>query len=80
MLQLPARWLRRGISSICGWKAGDWLDKPHFPFWVAAPSFRVFGVNGFAYKFPGLLFWAAGGFYTLRLATILYGKPVARIT
>jgi 4-amino-4-deoxy-L-arabinose transferase-like glycosyltransferase len=57
----------------------DWLDKPHFPFWLAALSFRVFGVNSFAYKFPALLFWAAGGFYTWRLALTLHGRPIARL-
>jgi len=57
----------------------DWLDKPHFPFWMAALSFRVFGVNGFAYKFPALLFWGAGAWYTWRLARSLYGKPVAQL-
>jgi 4-amino-4-deoxy-L-arabinose transferase-like glycosyltransferase len=57
----------------------DWLDKPHFPFWMAALSFRVFGVNGFAYKFPALLFWAAGAWYTWRFALSLYGKPVAQL-
>jgi 4-amino-4-deoxy-L-arabinose transferase-like glycosyltransferase len=57
----------------------DWLDKPHFPFWMAALSFKVLGVNAFAYKFPALLFWAAGAFYTWRLALSLYGKPVAQL-
>ncbi|HXO74681.1 MAG TPA: glycosyltransferase family 39 protein [Puia sp.] len=57
----------------------DWLDKPHFPFWIAAISFRCFGVNAFAYKFPALLFWAAGAWYTWRLALSLYGKPVAQL-
>ena len=33
----------------------DWLDKPHFPFWMAAISFRVFGISSFAYKLPALL-------------------------
>lgn len=58
----------------------DWLDKPHFPFWMAALSFRVFGMNGFAYKFPALLFWGAGAWYTYRLACALYGKPVAQLS
>ena len=57
----------------------DWLDKPHFPFWIAAISFRCFGINAFAYKFPALLFWAAGAWYTWRLALSLYGKPVAQL-
>lgn len=58
----------------------DWLDKPHFPFWITAISFRCFGINGFGYKFPALLFWAAGGWYTWRLALSLYGKPVAQLS
>ena len=58
----------------------DWLDKPHFPFWMAALSMRIFGVNGFAYKFPALLFWGAGAWYTWRLALSLYGKPVAQLS
>jgi 4-amino-4-deoxy-L-arabinose transferase-like glycosyltransferase len=58
----------------------DWLDKPHFPFWMAALSFRLLGVNAFAYKFPALLFWGAGAFYTWRLAHSLYGKPVAQLS
>lgn len=57
----------------------DWLDKPHFPFWMAALSMRIFGINGFAYKFPALLFWAAGGYYTYRLALTLYGRSVAQL-
>ncbi len=57
----------------------DWLDKPHFPFWMAALSFRLFGMNSFAYKFPALLFWAAGAWYTYRLARSLYGKPTAQL-
>ena len=58
----------------------DWLDKPHFPFWMAALSFRLLGVNAFAYKFPALLFWAAGAAYTWRLALSLYGKSVAQLS
>jgi len=58
----------------------DWLDKPHFPFWMAALSFRLLGVNAFAYKFPALLFWAAGAWYTWKLALSLYGKPVAQLS
>jgi len=58
----------------------DWLDKPHFPFWIAAFSFRIFGINAFAYKFPALLFWGAGAWYTWRLALALYGKSVGQLS
>jgi len=58
----------------------DWLDKPHFPFWMAALSFRLLGINGFAYKFPALLFWGMGAWYTWRLALSVYGKSVAQLS
>lgn len=58
----------------------DWLDKPHFPFWMAAISFRIFGVNSFAYKLPALLFWAAGGWYVYRMARDIYGKSTAQLS
>ena len=60
-------------------EGNDWLDKPHFPFWMAAISFRFLGVTSFAYKFPALLFWGAGAFYTWRLARSLYGDTVAQL-
>ncbi len=34
----------------------NYLDKPHFLFWVAAFSFKIFGVNTFAYRLPAVLF------------------------
>jgi 4-amino-4-deoxy-L-arabinose transferase-like glycosyltransferase len=58
----------------------DWLDKPHFPFWMAALSMRVFGINGFAYKIPALLFWGVGAWYTFRFALSVYGKAVAQLS
>ena len=57
----------------------DWLDKPHFPFWVTALSFRLFGINTFAYKFPALLFFLAGTAYTYRFARLMYPKLVAQV-
>ncbi|HEY8897202.1 MAG TPA: glycosyltransferase family 39 protein [Niastella sp.] len=56
----------------------DWLDKPHFPFWITAFSFKLFGINSFAYKFPGLLFWLAGAYYTYAFARKLYNKQTAQ--
>ena len=50
----------------------DWLDKPHFPFWLTAISFYVFGINSFAYILPGFLFNLVGAYYTYRLAKELY--------
>ena len=57
----------------------DWLDKPHFPFWMAALSMKVFGVNSFAYKIPALLFSFVSVWYTWQFARLWYSEIVAQI-
>ncbi|MGI4749417.1 MAG: ArnT family glycosyltransferase [Janthinobacterium lividum] len=55
----------------------DWLDKPHFPFWVTALSFSMFGFTTWAYKLPAILFVLMGGIYTYLFSKKLYNKEVA---
>ncbi|MDB5021112.1 MAG: hypothetical protein JWQ28_2239 [Pedobacter sp.] len=55
----------------------DWLDKPHFPFWIAAFSFNIFGFTTWAYKLPAILFVMMGAYYTYRLGSELYNKRIA---
>jgi 4-amino-4-deoxy-L-arabinose transferase-like glycosyltransferase len=50
----------------------DWLDKPHFPFWITALSFRAFGFSDWSYKLPAILFLMGGAGYTYLLALRLY--------
>ena len=57
----------------------DWLDKPHFPFWLAAASFKVFGITAFAYKLPAFLFWLAGACITYKFANDLYNSFTAKV-
>jgi len=57
----------------------DWLDKPHFPFWIAALSIKIFGITSFAYKFPAFLFWLAGIRFVYLLAKEIYSITVAQI-
>ncbi|MGF7076887.1 glycosyltransferase family 39 protein [Mucilaginibacter sp. R-33] len=57
----------------------DWLDKPHFPFWIIAISFKVFGINTIAYKLPALLFFFMSVAYTYKLAKKFYGDETAII-
>ncbi len=57
----------------------DWLDKPHFPFWMTALAFRLFGVGTAVYKLPGLVFWAVGVVYTYLFALRFYSRAVARL-
>lgn len=58
----------------------DYLDKPPFLFWINAVSLRIFGVNGFAFKFPSILFALLAIFATYRLATLFYKKEVASLS
>ena len=55
----------------------DWLDKPHFHFWITAISFKIFGINTFAYKFPAILFTILALVYTYKLARELYNRETA---
>ena len=55
----------------------DWLDKPHFQFWVTAVSFKIFGINVFAYKLPAILFTVLALVYTYKLSRELYNKDTA---
>lgn len=57
----------------------DWLDKPHFPFWITAISYLIFGVNTFAYKFPALLFFLGSAVYTYHFARLAYSERTAQV-
>ncbi|WP_288426733.1 glycosyltransferase family 39 protein [uncultured Spirosoma sp.] len=57
----------------------DWLDKPHFQFWMTAISYSLFGVSSFAYKLPALLFFFGGVYYTYLFARLAYSKLVAQV-
>jgi len=57
----------------------DWLDKPHFPFWIAAFFFKLFGINTWAYKLPAVLFVMVAALYTWLFTIKVYGnKTVAQ--
>ena len=55
----------------------DWLDKPHFPFWITAFSFKLFGIHTWSYKLPAILFLMMGAHYTYLLASKLYNHEIA---
>ncbi len=56
----------------------DWLDKPHFPFWMMAVSYNIFGFTTAAYKLPAILFLLMGAGYTYLFARRLYNEQVGR--
>lgn len=57
----------------------DYLDKPHLLFWLAALSFKLFGVTTFAYKLPSLLFSLLAIYSTVRLGRLLYSAEAGRL-
>ncbi len=52
----------------------DWLDKPHFQFWITALSFKIFGLNSIGYKLPAILFMLIGAYYTYLFGKRFYSK------
>ncbi|MFT3704546.1 MAG: glycosyltransferase family 39 protein [Agriterribacter sp.] len=58
---------------------GDWLDKPHFPFWIIALSFKLLGISSFAYKLPAFLFWLVSLVYLYKLGKLLYNIDTAKL-
>lgn len=59
---------------------GDYLDKPHLLFWLAAFSYKIFGVTAFAYKLPSFLFTILGIYSTYRLGKTLYNEETGKLS
>ena len=57
----------------------DYLDKPHMHFWLAALSYKIFGITHWAYRIPALLFTWVGALYTHRLAKYFYGRKIGHM-
>ncbi|MEO5562132.1 MAG: glycosyltransferase family 39 protein, partial [Chitinophagaceae bacterium] len=57
----------------------EYLDKPHFLFWVSAASFKIFGVNTFAFRLPAVLFGLISIYSTYKLARHLSNKTTAKL-
>ena len=57
----------------------EYLDKPHFLFWVSAASFKIFGVNTFAFRLPAVIFGLISIFSTYKLARHLSNKTTAKL-
>lgn len=61
-------------------RGADWLDKPHLTFWLAAASFKIFGITAFAYKLPSFLSGLLGAWYLYKLAKDIYNKKTGWIS
>ena len=71
-------------------QSGDWITpwfspgvpfwgKPPLAFWASALSFKMFGVNAFAARLPGLLAMGGVGLLTYAWARVWFGTVAARI-
>ncbi len=58
----------------------DYLDKPPMLFWLSALSMKIFGVHGWSYRLPSLLFSLLAIYSTYRLAFIYYKKEIAQLS
>ena len=58
----------------------DWLDKPHLPFWLAATSFKLLGINSFAYKLPSFICFIVALIYCYKLTKTIYSIEVAKLS
>jgi len=57
----------------------EYLDKPHMHYWLAAISFKIFGLNEVAYRIPGVLATLLGAYSCFGLGRLLYNREVGRI-
>lgn len=55
----------------------NWLDKPHFPFWMILQSFKIFGVSVWAYRLPALVFFLISLRYTFLFSKKYHNEQIA---
>ena len=57
----------------------EYLDKPHLHFWLAALSFKIFGIYEWAYRIPGVLFTLLAAYSTYGLGRLLYNTETGKV-
>lgn len=62
------------------WKGTEeYLDKPHLHFWLAALSFKLFGLFDWAYRIPSVLLTFLGAYSCYGLGSALYSRNTGRM-
>ncbi|MEN1784716.1 MAG: glycosyltransferase family 39 protein [Bacteroidota bacterium] len=56
----------------------EYLDKPHFHYWLAAMSFKIFGLQDWAYRIPGVMATFLGAYSCFGLGKLLYNHKVGQ--
>ncbi len=57
----------------------EYLDKPHMHYWLAAFSFKLFGLHDWAYRIPGILVTLLGGYSCFGLGKLLYNSETGKL-
>jgi len=57
----------------------EYLDKPHLHYWLAALSYKVFGIHDWAYRIPALLATLLAAYSCFGLGRLLYNSDVGRL-
>ncbi|MBT8210682.1 MAG: glycosyltransferase family 39 protein, partial [Eudoraea sp.] len=57
----------------------EYLDKPHLHYWLAALSFKIFGIHDWAYRIPAILVTLLGGWSCYGLGKTLYNQDAGKI-
>ncbi|MFS4467395.1 ArnT family glycosyltransferase [Maribacter sp. 2210JD10-5] len=57
----------------------EYLDKPHMHYWLAALSFKIFGIYDWAYRIPGILATLLGAYSCYGLGKLLYNGHTGKL-
>ena len=57
----------------------EYLDKPHMHYWLAALSFKIFGIYDWAYRIPAVLATFLGAYSCFGLGKLLYAKQTGKL-
>jgi 4-amino-4-deoxy-L-arabinose transferase-like glycosyltransferase len=57
----------------------EYLDKPHMHYWLAALSFKIFGIHDWAYRIPALLATLLGAYSCYGLGKLLYNTDTGKL-
>nr|WP_299345880.1 glycosyltransferase family 39 protein [Allomuricauda sp.] len=58
----------------------EYLDKPHMHYWLAALSYKIFGIHDWAYRLPGILVTLLGAYSCYGLGKLLYNNDIGKFS
>lgn len=61
-------------------RGSDYLDKPPLLFWSSCFSYKIFGINTFAYRLPSLIILIAGLYAQFRIAIKYFSADWAKLS